>query len=139
MWHAHVAHMATRASSADGLHHRLLGPDALQHRIGTDSLRHLFDAGYALVAALRHDVGCPEVAGELLSRSMPAHSDDPLGSHLLCRQDAEQTDRAIADDGDGRAWLHVRRIGGEPAGAHDIRQRQQAGYELLRWDIRRGD
>ena len=65
----------------------------------------LLDARHALVAALGHDVGRAELAGELLPRLVPAHRDDPLGAHLLGREHAKQTHRAVADDHDRRAGL----------------------------------
>ena len=46
---------------------------------------------------------------------MTAHHDDPLVTHLLRREDAEQAHRAVADDHHGRARLDVGRVGGEPA------------------------
>lgn len=56
VWDADVAHVATTASGLDRLHHRLLGADALQHRVRTDSVGELFNAGHALVTALRNGV-----------------------------------------------------------------------------------
>ena len=66
-----------------------------------------------------------------------AHRDDPLRAHLLRGEHAEQADRAVADDHDRRARLHVGRIGGEPAGAHDVGERQQARDQFVRGHIRR--
>ena len=100
---ADVAHVAARAGGADRLHHRLLRADALEHRVGADSLGQVLDAGHALVAALGHDVGRAEFAGELLPRLVTAHRDDPLGTHLLGGKHAEQADRAVTDDRDRRA------------------------------------
>jgi len=34
--------------------------------------------------------------------------------------------RAVSDDCHGRARLNVGRVGGKPAGAHDVREREQA-------------
>src|SRR5258705_1310806 len=80
---ANVAHGPTRAGGTDRLHHRLLGADALQHRVSTDAVRQLLDAGHALVAALGHDIGRAELAGELLPRLVTAHCDDTFSTHLL--------------------------------------------------------
>jgi hypothetical protein len=93
---------------------------------------HVHDALHALVAALGHDVGRAELAGELLPLLVAAHRDDPLGAHLLRRQHAEQADRAVADDDDRRSRLHVRGVGGEPAGAQHVRRRQQARDQIGR-------
>src|SRR5581483_11302208 len=71
--HADVADRAARPRRFDRLHHRLLRPDTLQHRIGADALRQLLDALDALVAALGHDVGRAELARERLTRRVPAH------------------------------------------------------------------
>jgi hypothetical protein len=46
-----------------------------------------------------------------------AHSDDPLGTHLPGGEHAEEPDRAVTDDRDRLARLHVGRVGSEPAGA----------------------
>jgi hypothetical protein len=62
------------------------------------------------LAALRHDVGRAELAGELLPRIVATHGDDPLGSHLLRGHDREQADRAIPNDCKRLSGLDVRRI-----------------------------
>src|SRR5438445_3956091 len=123
---ADVAHGPTRAGGTNRLHHRLLGAYALQHRVSTDSVGQLLDAGHAIVTALRHDVGCAKLGGEPLPRLVTAHRDDPLGAHLLGGENAEEPDRAVADDRYRRAGLHIRCIGGEPGGTHDVGERQQA-------------
>ena len=65
MRHADVAHVAAWASGLDGLHHRLLSANALEHRISPDALRQLLDALDTLVATLGDDVGRAELAREL--------------------------------------------------------------------------
>ena len=87
----------------------------------------------------RDDVGRAELARELLPRLVTAHRDDPLRAHLLRREHAEQADRAVADDDDGRARLDVRRVGGEPAGAHHVGQREQARDQVVRRHVGRRD
>ena len=106
--------------------------DALQHRVRTDAVGQILDAGDAFVTALGHDVGRAELAGELLPRRVTAHRDDPLGTHLPGREHTEEADRAVTDDRDRPARLHVGRIGGEPAGAHDVGEREQARDEVIR-------
>src|SRR5437588_8331456 len=67
-----------------------------------------------------------------------AHRDDPLGAHDLGGQDPEQADRAVAHDCNRGAGLHIRRVGGEPACPHYVGERQQAGDEVVPWNLRRG-
>src|SRR5436853_2691072 len=86
--HADVADRTARPGRLDRLHHRLLGPDTLQHGIGADTVRQLLDALDALVAALRHNVGRAKFARELLPRVMAAHRDDAFGTDLLHREHA---------------------------------------------------
>jgi hypothetical protein len=86
-----------------------------------------FDAFDPLVAALDDDIRRAEFTRELLTRFMAAHRDDAFCSHLLRREDAKQSDRAVTDDHDCRAGLDVRCVGGKPAGAHHVGQRQHAG------------
>lgn len=43
------------------------------------------DASDALISAFGHNVRRPKLFGELLTRFTPAHCDDALRSHLLCR------------------------------------------------------
>ena len=63
---------------------------------------------------------------------MTAHRDDSLGAHQLGGKHAEKTDRTVADDRDRRAGLHVRGVGGEPAGAHHVGDGQQARDQVVR-------
>jgi hypothetical protein len=85
---------------------RRLRSDALQDGVGANPVRQLLDASDALVTALGDDVGRAEVAGKFLPHVVTAHHDDPLGAHLLGREDGEQTDRAVSDDGDRLARFH---------------------------------
>ena len=134
---ADVAHVPAPPGRADRLHHRLLRADALQHRVGSDPLGQLLDAGDALVATLDDDVGRPELAGELLPRLVAAHGDDPLRPHLLRRQHRQQAHRTVADDRDGGPRPHVGRVGREPAGAQHVGGRQEARDQVVRGDARR--
>ena len=93
----------------------------------------------ALVAALGDDVGGAELQGELLARLVAAHRDDPLGAQLLGGQDAEQADRAVADDGDGLAGPHLGGDGAEPAGAQHVGGGEQARDQVVGRDVRGGD
>src|SRR5256886_993513 len=112
------------ASGADRLLHRFLCPNALKHRVSTNSIGHVHDLGYALVAALSHDVCRAEFACELLPRLVTAHRDDPLCTPLPGGEHAQEADRTVTDDCDRRAPLHVRRVGCEPAGPQNIGSRQ---------------
>src|SRR5438034_6447548 len=79
--HADVAHEAARAGGTNRLHHRLLGADALQHGVSTNTVGQLLDAFNALIAALGDDVGRAELAGEFLPRLVTAHRDNPFSTH----------------------------------------------------------
>ena len=102
MRHADVAGRTARPGRFDRLHHRLLGPDTLQHRIGADTVRQLLDALDALVAALRHNVGRTKFARELLPRVVAAHRDDAFGTHLLRREHAEESHGTVTHDNNRR-------------------------------------
>src|SRR5690348_17812247 len=81
--HANVAHEPARTCATDSLHHGFLSANALQHGISPDSLRQVLDSGNAFVTTFGYDVGCPELARELLTFLVTTHRDDPLGAHLL--------------------------------------------------------
>ncbi len=133
---ADVAHRTARARGANSLHHRLLGADTFEHRVGADAIGQLLGAVHALVAAAGNNVGRAEVPGERLARLVTAHRDDPPCAHLPGGEHTEEADRAVTDDYDRRAWLHIRRAGGEPAGAHDVGERQKARSYVIRGNIR---
>jgi len=63
------------------------------------------------------------------------HGDDPLGTHLLRGEHAEQADCAVADHSDRCAGLHHRGIGGEPPRAHHVGQRQEIRDHVIRRNI----
>src|SRR6516165_10634583 len=123
---ADVTNVPARPGGTDRLHHRLLGADALQDRVSSDSVRHVLDVGNALVAALGHNFGRPELAGELLPRLVTAHRDNPLSTDLPAREHTEETNRAVTDDHERHARLNVGCLGCEPARAHDLREGEQA-------------
>src|SRR5436190_7158561 len=134
---ADVADVAAGARGADRLPHRLLRSDTFEHRVGADVVRQLLDARRALVATLGDDVGCAVLAREPLPRLVAAHRDDPLGAHALRREHGEQADRAVADDDDRCASLHVRGVGREPAGAEDVADGEHARDHVGRRDVLR--
>ena len=70
-----------------------------------------------------------------LPRLVTAHRDDPLSTHLFRGEHTETADRAVTDDRDRHARLDVGCVGGEPAGAHDVRERQQARDQVVRRNI----
>src|ERR1044071_2585755 len=121
MWHSDITDVDARPRRINRLHHRLLCTDTFEHGVGADSFRQLLDTCNSLIAALSDNVGRPEFARKLLSSRVAAHSDDSLCAHLFCGEHAEQPDRAITNDRNGRTWFHVCRIGGEPPCAHNIR------------------
>ena len=123
MRHTDVTDIAARTRGVDRLHHRLLRADALQYRIGTDSLGQFLDARNTFIAALSHNVSSTKFACELLARCVTAHRNDSVRTHLFRGEHAEQSDCAITDDCNGRTWFHVCCISGEPPGTHDIGQR----------------
>jgi len=123
----------------DRLHHGVLGAHALQHGVGADAMHQLLDAGHALVTALADDVGRAKFASELLPRLVRTHRDDPLSPHLLGRKHTEQADRTITHDDNGGSRRHIRRVGGEPAGAHHVRKRQKVSHKVGCRYLRRSD
>jgi hypothetical protein len=118
--HADEAHVPAGAGRVDGLPHRLLGADGLDHRVRPVAAGEVLDCRDALVATLFHNVGGTELAGQLLPVGVPRHGDDPFRTQLAGGQDAEQSDRSVADDGDGLTRSGLGGDGGEPAGAEDI-------------------
>src|SRR4051794_28119429 len=72
------------------------------------------------VPAFGHDVRGTELDRELLSGSVTAHRDDPLGAQLLRSEHPEQPDRAVTDDGNRLARPRLGGDGGEPAGAQHV-------------------
>src|SRR3954471_15247504 len=124
---------------ADRLPHRFLRPDTLEHGVGADTFGQILDPQNTVLAALAHDVGRPELAADLLPALVPAHRDDPLRAHQLCRQDAEKADRAVAHDDHRLPGPYLGRIGGEPARAHHVGERKETGDQLRRGNFPCGD
>ena len=62
---------------------------------------------------------------------MTAHGDDTLGTQLLGGEHRAEAYRAVTDDCDHLARLHVGRVGAAPAGAQHIGGRQQAGDQFV--------
>ena len=52
------------------------------------------------------------------------------GPHLLGREHTKQADRTITHDDNGGSRRHIRRVGGEPAGAHHVGERQKASQKV---------
>ena len=126
MRYADEAHRRARPGTGEGLVDRVLGADALQHRVGAHALRQVGHPRRALVAALGHHLGGAEPSRERLPVGVPGHRDDPLGAHPGGRQDAEQTDGAVADHDHRVALADVGADRSVPAGAHHIGEREQA-------------
>jgi len=139
MGDADVADMPAWASGADGLHHRLVRADCLDHRVCAEPVGKFLDLRHPVVAALDDDVGGAVLAGELLSWLVAAHCDDPLCAKLLGGQDSEQTDRPVAYDSDGLAWSGLCGHRAEPAGAQHIRGGEEAWDEVMGRKVRGGN
>src|SRR3954467_15842321 len=73
--HADVTDRTAWPGRLDRPHHRILGPDTLQHRIGADTVCQLRGPLDALVAALRHNVWRRKFARQLLPRVVMYWSD----------------------------------------------------------------
>ena len=91
----------------------------------------LLDGGHARVPALGDDVGRAERAGQLLARLVARHRDDPGGAEPRGGEHGAEADGAIPDDDDRAPRRDAGRDGGVVAGAHHVRQRQQARDELV--------
>jgi hypothetical protein len=107
--------------------------------ISPEAVRQVLDGGDAVVAPFLDDVGGAELAGQLLAGLVAAHDDDPLGAELAGGEHAEQADGAVPDDGDGLARGGLGGDGGEPAGAQHVGGGEQAGDEVVRRQVGRGD
>ena len=66
MRHADVTYRPAGPGGFDGLQHRFLRAHALEDGVSADTVGELLDALDTLFAALGDDVGCAELAGELL-------------------------------------------------------------------------
>src|SRR4051812_19885890 len=126
MRNADITDPSSGASRMDRLHHGLLRANTFEHRVRADPPGQRFDAGHPLFAALGDNIGSAEFKGELLTRLVTAHRDDPLGTHLLRGENAKQTDCAVTHDNDGRARLYVGRVSREPACAENVGGRKKA-------------
>src|SRR5882762_9412262 len=80
---ANVTYVTARARRSNGLHHRLLGADAFQHRVSADSVGQLLDSRNTFITSLSDNVGRTKFACELLARRVTAHRDDPFSTHLF--------------------------------------------------------
>ena len=138
MGDADVADVPAGAGGADRLHHRLLRPDRLDHRVRAEPVGEFLDLRHAVVAALLDDVGRAELAGKLLARLVTAHGDDPVRAELLGGKHAEQPDRTVTDDGDRLARAGLGGDGTEPAGAEHVGCGEQARDEVVGRDVRGG-
>ena len=72
--HPDVADMATGPGGVDGLHHRLLGADGLDHRVRAQSVGQVLDRRHAVVTAFGDDVGRAELQRQLLPRFVAGSS-----------------------------------------------------------------
>jgi hypothetical protein len=95
----------------------------------------VLDPGHALVAALAHDVGRPELAGESLSRFVTAHGDDLVCTELLGSEHAEEAHRAVANHGDRLAGTGFGGDRREPARAEHVGGGEEARDQVRRRDV----
>jgi hypothetical protein len=94
---ADEADVAAGARGVDGLHHRLLRADGLDHGVRAEPVREFVDGGHAGVAALLDDVGRTVLASQALARFVAAHGDDPLRAELLGSDSYLDWDRIARD------------------------------------------
>jgi hypothetical protein len=81
----------------------------------------------------------PNSRAELLAWFVAAHRDDPLRAQLLGGEHAEQTDGAVADNGNDLARADFGGSGSKPTGAEDVRGGEQARDQACGWQVRGGD
>lgn len=114
-------------------------PTHSSHRVGADAVGEVLDGLQPGVAALGDDVGGTELSGNRLSVGVTAHGDDPLRADLRGGKDAAEADRPVThhDHGAARGDLGAER--GVPARAHDVRQREQAGHQVVGRLLRGGE
>jgi len=136
---ADVPDVPAGPGGVDGLHHRLLGADGLDHGVRAQPVREVFDPGHAVVAAFGDDVGGAELQREFLPGLVPAHRDDPIRAQLPGREYRQQADRAVTDHGDGLAWAGLGGDRTEPAGAQHVRGGQQARDQVVGGQFGGGD
>src|SRR5258708_38786441 len=97
MRHADVAHIASASRAPDRLRHRLLSANTPEHRVSANAASQFHNASNTRITSLSHDVRGAELTGDLLSRFMTTHCDDPLRTHLLCVEHRQETHRASTD------------------------------------------
>ena len=99
MRNADAADSTTGPGDADGGEHGLLSSHAFENANGRRAPGKLAHVFHRLFAALAHDVRRAECFRQLNSVRVTAQNDDLLRAEPLRRNDAAQTDRAVAHDG----------------------------------------
>jgi hypothetical protein len=89
-------------------------------------------AANPVVAAFGEDVRGTELAGDLLADRVAAQSDDPLGAQSHRCEHGGESDRTVADYGDGVALVDAAAHRGVMPGAHHVGQREQGPQRLVR-------
>ena len=117
---AHEGQVPTGAHAAQRLVERCFVADGLHDAIGPQAAGQRLDACNAFLAALLHDVGRTELAGQCLSVRVARHGDDAGGTQLAGTDDCAQAHRAVTHDDDGCAGTCPGLVGGEPAGAEHV-------------------
>jgi hypothetical protein len=59
--HPDIADMATGTRGMDGLHHRLLGADGLDHRVRAQAVGQILDRRHAILTAFGDNIGGAEL------------------------------------------------------------------------------
>src|ERR1039458_1107031 len=102
---AHETHESARACRTNCLMHGFLRTHAFQNSICAYAPGEFLHAGHVLVTTLRQDVSRAELQGQLLTFFMTAHRNDSFRAFLFCRENSEQSHRAVTDHPDPHARL----------------------------------
>jgi len=113
------------------MRHGFLGAHTLQNGLRSNALSQLLDEFHAIIAPFRHDIGRAEFKREVLAGLVTAHRDYSGSTHLFGCKDAQQPDRAVADNDDRRAFSDAGGVGGIPSCAKNVRWRKKTWDEVV--------
>jgi hypothetical protein len=128
---ANAANRATRASNAYGRVHGLVSADAFQHGVNPKTAGKIADALDGFLPALAYNVGCAEGAPQRNAIGMTTHQDDLFRTEAFGRNNAAQSNSAVADDSSRFAGRNARDEGRMVPGAHHIRKRQERRHKRV--------
>ena len=131
MRHADVADRRTWPSDRERTGDGVVGPDALERRVGADPAGKAAHRLDRIVAPFLDDLARTELAGQGLPGRVPGQSDDPASPEALRREHGRQTHGAVADDRDRVSGRHAGTHRGVVAGAHDVGQGQQRAHRRV--------